>query len=307
MAEISGSNKRRRFSMEPDCEVVVEGEIFLVHSLYLMQASQVFRSMLESEMLEATDGRIVLPNKLKEEFALVLPWLSAVVPGNEILPEVDMNQIPILLRWADEYGINGLKLVCKDAICARTFSLEDSFLLAAEFHLDDVFDQRLVDITDDLSRHWKFLQQFTDNKKLMPRLWPKIFEAAGLPAPDTPLPAHPSPAQLWQLIGVAIDPDSCEQPFGTAAEVKRGMYVKTLKDVQDLKQVCMQGRTLPGAYAPPWNDDKKCLANRLCMVSAQHDSWFSVQPVNSFHEVFYVPYNALKRVRCTDLQMLPRS
>ena len=90
--------KRRRFSVEPDITVLVEGDVFRLHSQPLMMKSSVFRRMLESQMSEAADRNIRLDGKLEYEFVQVLPffsgetdvyWTERVSPrlnGRELVP-----------------------------------------------------------------------------------------------------------------------------------------------------------------------------------------------------------------------------
>ena len=68
MADLEPSKKKRRFWREPDLEALVEDEVFHVHSHDLMSVSDVFATMLENDMRENEETRIVLAGKTKEEF-----------------------------------------------------------------------------------------------------------------------------------------------------------------------------------------------------------------------------------------------
>merc|ERR1712166_374303 len=101
--------KRPRFSMEPDLEIEVEGQIFQVHSYPVMEASLVFRKMLQNDMVEAQSGRITLNGKSKEEFDQVRLWLTI----GRSQPKVTKDHLSMLLRWADEYEIEHMLQACE--------------------------------------------------------------------------------------------------------------------------------------------------------------------------------------------------
>jgi hypothetical protein len=61
----SRKRARRQYSLEPDLEVIIDGEAFPVQSVILMSASPVFRRMLESGMAESLEGKIHLQGKDK--------------------------------------------------------------------------------------------------------------------------------------------------------------------------------------------------------------------------------------------------
>ena len=72
MAEEAPPPKRRRYSREPDLDVEVDGEVFHVGAHVLMMTSDVFARMLETEMREVNEGRVVLPGTHKDEFRALL-------------------------------------------------------------------------------------------------------------------------------------------------------------------------------------------------------------------------------------------
>jgi hypothetical protein len=133
---VSPALKRtRKFSIEPDVEVEVEGEVFRVHSYVLMSQSSVFSKMLSSEMLEATSGRILLTRKSKVEFKEFLSHLQN--PVNSALSNMDPKMAEMLVVWADEYDIVTLKKTCEEALMKDCQSKDDwrNFELATKFNM----------------------------------------------------------------------------------------------------------------------------------------------------------------------------
>lgn len=116
----------------------VEGEIFRLRSQILMLSSPVFQQMLLSDMKEAHEGRIVLKEKLREEFRLVLPWLSEV---NKAKLKVTIDSAPVCLRWADEYEIEELRATCEAFYLAQDPNSPAALDVAVEFGLHSRTEQ----------------------------------------------------------------------------------------------------------------------------------------------------------------------
>ena len=103
--------KRRRHSLQGDVDVEVEGQIVQVRSYVLMSASEVFANMLQSDMQEASTGRIVLHDKTLEGFKEVLEHLD--LRGGAAPPDITLDNVELLLQYADEYHMLGLKSRCE--------------------------------------------------------------------------------------------------------------------------------------------------------------------------------------------------
>lgn len=193
--------KRPRFSVDPDLEIQVQGEVFYVHSLPIMTASPVFRGMLENDMIESQTGRITLPGKSKEEFREVLPWLGLAtsVMGAVVTAE----NLLVLLKWANEYDIEPLQRACEQYRLQQPVDAE-ALKIAVQFRMAKRVEQCLGVISQDLGKCVCALGEFTDDPSIMEALWPVLFKAAGLSPPAEPLPVAPSVLQLWPVIQTAV-------------------------------------------------------------------------------------------------------
>eukprot|EP00438_Fugacium_kawagutii_P007775 Skav210425 [mRNA] locus=scaffold1573:407495:408481:+ [translate_table: standard] len=103
--------KRPRFSFAEDVVLeLADGETIHVHSHVLMAASEVFATMLQSEMQEAQTGRILLKDKTRSELEEVLKHLD--LRGGALPPPITRENVEVLLQFADEYQITGLRDRC---------------------------------------------------------------------------------------------------------------------------------------------------------------------------------------------------
>ena len=147
---MEASAKRPRFSLQSDVEVeAADGEIVLVHSYVLMSASEVFTRMLQSEVfLEAQTGRIVLKDKTREEIQEVLKHLEGR-NGAEPPPVTDQN-VELLVRFADEYQVTGLRERCISAMKVLAKQKMIRYLkLAIKYNMPDIVElcvQHLVEL-----------------------------------------------------------------------------------------------------------------------------------------------------------------
>ena len=102
--------KRTRYSLQADVDVVLGDGAVQVRSHVLVSASEVFASMLQSNMLEASSGRIILKEKTLQGFKQVLKHLD--LRGGAAPPDVTTDNVELLLQYADEYQMTGLKARC---------------------------------------------------------------------------------------------------------------------------------------------------------------------------------------------------
>lgn len=191
--------KRPRYSLEPDLEIEVESKVFQVHSFPVMAASAVFRRMLQSDMVEAQNGRITLSGKSLGEFEEILPWLTHAGP----VPKITKERLLMLLRWGDEYEIEQLQQACEKYVLKQPSASVEQLKLAVEYRMSKRIAQCASAISADVSEHMKDLEPVVDVPEVMQHLWPAIFEAMSLPAPDEPL-MQPSPRQLWPFLAEAL-------------------------------------------------------------------------------------------------------
>ncbi|CAE7943656.1 LONRF1, partial [Symbiodinium necroappetens] len=131
---------------------VANGETVLVHSYVLMSASEVFTRMLQSEVfLEAQTGRIVLKDKTREEIQEVLKHLD-LRNGAEPPPVTDQN-VELLVRFADEYQVTGLRERCISAMKVLAKQKMIRYLkLAIKYNMPDIVElcvQHLVELQCD--------------------------------------------------------------------------------------------------------------------------------------------------------------
>ena len=111
------ARKRARYSLQADIDVEVEGQAVQVHSQVLMSASEIFAKMLQSDTQEAATGRIVLRNKTLEGFKEVLEHLD--LRGGAAPPAITLDNVDLLLQYADEFLMPGLLARCEACLVAK--------------------------------------------------------------------------------------------------------------------------------------------------------------------------------------------
>ena len=210
--------KRCRYSLEPDVTITVEGEVFHLNSFPLMASSQVFHRLLTSPMSEALSGNIDLPGKLKEEFRLVLPWLTKVEDKTKLTKN---DNVEILLRWAREYEIKALKDECEHHLMLwHSADNVPALELATEFGLHQRVKQCVDAISCDLSKHINDVpEEVVGNEATMKLLWPKMFENLQLDVPD--FPSMPFLQKLWPVFVMAIESECLPKGY---------IYINVRKD-----------------------------------------------------------------------------
>eukprot|EP00746_Dinoflagellata_sp_MGD_P086100 gnl/MRDRNA2_/MRDRNA2_340597_c0_seq1.p2 gnl/MRDRNA2_/MRDRNA2_340597_c0~~gnl/MRDRNA2_/MRDRNA2_340597_c0_seq1.p2 ORF type:complete len:167 (+),score=24.88 gnl/MRDRNA2_/MRDRNA2_340597_c0_seq1:157-657(+) len=135
--------KRRCFLHGPDLKVLIEEEVFNLYSQDLIAASAVFKHMLEAGMRESREGQITLPGKCKEEFRLLL---THVVPVRAAFPDITDESVPVLLKWGDEYQMDGLIARCEEHLIKSVSPqsnkgvIVEHIALAIEYNLEKLKD-----------------------------------------------------------------------------------------------------------------------------------------------------------------------
>eukprot|EP00928_Gymnodinium_smaydae_P036802 TRINITY_DN25673_c0_g1_i1.p1 TRINITY_DN25673_c0_g1~~TRINITY_DN25673_c0_g1_i1.p1 ORF type:complete len:293 (+),score=51.95 TRINITY_DN25673_c0_g1_i1:105-983(+) len=220
------TKRPRRYSLDPDLAVEVEGETFWLHAHTLMAASPVFHQMLVSGMSESLDGRIVLPGKLKEEFRQVLGHLDTL--GGREPPAVTAESSLTLLRWADEYQMEVLK--CRVEQFYLTTQEKDlkALKLAVDYRMEALQHDCVAAISRDVIGNRQALQEYADHIPVMELLWPAIFKAAGLPEPEGRIEGQPTIQMLWPLISRAVEANH-ERVFQCADEARLGARVRLFR------------------------------------------------------------------------------
>ena len=183
MGDEEPMKKKRRYSRERDLEVVVEGEVFRVHSHDLMVASDVFATMLQSDMCESEQGRISLEGESKDEFCTLLRYICS--KGGAALPDINKQTCEVLLKWADKYQINGLIERCeqflKNEMCGDgKKDVLGGLRLAIEYKLVGLQQIAAGSLASDLFKYRHDLVHFAENPAIMQIVLPKLFAAAGI-------------------------------------------------------------------------------------------------------------------------------
>eukprot|EP00931_Biecheleriopsis_adriatica_P047474 TRINITY_DN27371_c0_g1_i1.p1 TRINITY_DN27371_c0_g1~~TRINITY_DN27371_c0_g1_i1.p1 ORF type:complete len:318 (-),score=71.91 TRINITY_DN27371_c0_g1_i1:24-950(-) len=207
-AEDMRDAKRRRYSREPDLEVVVEGHVFRISAYVLMAASDVFAGMLESGMRESKEGQIVLDGKRKEDFSIVMQHLS--LSGGAAPPEITEETVQVLLAWADEYQMDGLKERCERFLLSRDFHkpkvVQDGLTSAIRYNLESLRDRCVTSIADSIFVHRGALIEYLHDASVMSVLLPKVYQAVGLQLPEQLAdPGKLTVEVLWPLVIRAVE------------------------------------------------------------------------------------------------------
>eukprot|EP00747_Dinoflagellata_sp_TGD_P223507 gnl/TRDRNA2_/TRDRNA2_95057_c0_seq1.p1 gnl/TRDRNA2_/TRDRNA2_95057_c0~~gnl/TRDRNA2_/TRDRNA2_95057_c0_seq1.p1 ORF type:complete len:297 (-),score=39.35 gnl/TRDRNA2_/TRDRNA2_95057_c0_seq1:211-1101(-) len=214
MAEGEPNAKKRRFSRKPDLQVVVEDETFHVHSRDLMAASEVFEQMLESDMREGEEGQITLAGKSKEEFRTLLTHLVPV--RGAALPIITEENVFVLLKWADEYQIEGLTGRCQTYLVSsvshlpaekRTETVVQRMHVASEYRLEDLEEYCTDIICQNVFEYRNDLLQFAGSGTfLLRKALPQLFKAAGITELPTSSASNTVELQdVWPLVCRALE------------------------------------------------------------------------------------------------------
>lgn len=203
------ARKRIRYSREADLDVVVEDETFRMCSFVLISASDVFAQMLESGMRESEEGRIRLEGKSKTEFQelrLHLDLRRGAAP-----PGVTDQNVQMLLRWADEYQIDGLTQRCEKFLLDKFGDIfrkpdpVDTLRLAVEYRMQALQKKCSNVIAGDVYKYREALPQFSEEPTVMSIALPSLFKAAGLQPSGRLGEATPMPKEYWPLVLRALE------------------------------------------------------------------------------------------------------
>ena len=288
------------YSLDYDLEIIVEDAVIPVHSYPFMMVSRVFRQMLQSGSQETQQGRIVLKDKKLSEFEVVLPFIDTF--GSTYLPHVTLDNVMILLKWANEYQMELLTQRCEDW-CTRLLHPGDmsSLSLALEFKLPKLLDKCVSWLSSDIVPHLPHLGPFLDNDDVMGRLWPSIVEEFGVPKELCDDSLH-TISSVWPLIskGCHAVQTLNQLTFASVDDIQSYVYenyepwVIVIPDADEVIRLCC--RCAPGAESECGNwvievdYVKKHAGSFLCISDVTDDghAYFERQG-------FSLPYDALLR------------
>jgi hypothetical protein len=225
---LSLKDAKRRYSMDPDLWIVIEGEQVPARSQILMDASAVFREML---LIDDGSEQIELKGERRGEFDVlwsVLLHRSQLSVENVMFLTVwaDKYQIeglkgrceiflvkdmPVdeknaldLSAWADQYQICGLKSRCEDVLISHAHVNCAALEHAIMYNLQRRAEQCVAEISENITQ---WIGELTSmNSKVstttLRTLWPSICKAAQVDAPmlDDLTPGH----ALWPFIANAV-------------------------------------------------------------------------------------------------------
>ena len=181
-----------------------------MHSRDLMGASDVFANMLESDMREGEEGQIALPGKSKEEFQTLMQYISVAYGGATPYPDIKKDNVQLLLKWADEYQMAGLRSRCKKSLkneirgyCEK--GLVGRLHLAAEYKLEDLQEKASKQLAGRIFKYRCEAAQLIDDPSIMKVLLPALFKEARL-EPPLELPTEKLEAQdLWPFVTRSLE------------------------------------------------------------------------------------------------------
>ena len=102
---------------DPDLTVVVGGEEFHHYSILLRYACDYFDKMLTTNMKERNELKIYFPDKDPNEWKLVYRFLEPRTATSKC--SITWENVPILLPWFHELGLDALVQVCDACLYSR--------------------------------------------------------------------------------------------------------------------------------------------------------------------------------------------
>ncbi|XP_032752673.1 TD and POZ domain-containing protein 5-like [Rattus rattus] len=129
-------------SLFTDCSLVVAGQEFRAHKAILAARSPVFRAMFENEMLESLTDRI----EIHDIHLQVFKEMMAFIYTGKAPHLHSYSMATGLLAAADKYALQGLKVMCEDALC-RNLSVKNAVptLILADLHRAEHLKTKVMD------------------------------------------------------------------------------------------------------------------------------------------------------------------
>lgn len=186
--------------MEADLKIDVGGETFEVHSIILMMASPVFRTMLTTSMSEASSAVVKLPGKEAAEFRCFYDSLSTAT-----FPSLTNQRATFLSRWADEYEVSQLKERCEVHLMEHAPVDGPGLEHAITHGLEKRVAQCVRVMKKDLTKHMDNIVRLVtpSMEEHLRELWPTIARQAGL-SWSLPMPAIEEIKGMWPFVIQAV-------------------------------------------------------------------------------------------------------
>ncbi|XP_021014745.1 TD and POZ domain-containing protein 4-like [Mus caroli] len=120
----------------------VAGHEFRAHKVILAARSPVFRAMFEHEMEERLTNRVEIPDLDPQVFKVMMGFIYT----GKVLHLHSHSMACDLLAAADRYGLEGLMVMCEDALC-RNLSVENAAhtLIVADLHSTEHLKTQALD------------------------------------------------------------------------------------------------------------------------------------------------------------------
>ncbi|XP_031231883.1 TD and POZ domain-containing protein 5-like [Mastomys coucha] len=118
-------------SLFTDCSLFVAGHEFRAHKAILAARSPVFRAMFQHEMKESLTNQVEIHDLDPQVFKELMGFIYT-----EKAPHLHSHSMAAgVLTAADKYGLEGLMVMCEEALC-RNLSVENAAhtLILADFH-----------------------------------------------------------------------------------------------------------------------------------------------------------------------------
>lgn len=134
ISEFDGFEKLLDDEKFHDARIIAENSTFKVHKCILSARSEYFSAMFESEMKENSESKIEITDVSSEVMQEVLRFIYAVKVNNIETLKMD------LFVAADKYLIDGLKILCKEALIQdlKIENIFETLILADQYELSDL-------------------------------------------------------------------------------------------------------------------------------------------------------------------------
>ena len=133
VAELMDTLLRRKD--HTDFTIVAEGKEFKTHKCMLSASSNVFKTMLETQMTEAIDNRTDIPDITVETLEAMLEFIYT---GH--VEEMDRDMAAELLAVAEKYDMQSMKISCSTELHHRldTSNIVDTLRLARQYRSEEL-------------------------------------------------------------------------------------------------------------------------------------------------------------------------
>ncbi|XP_060249297.1 speckle-type POZ protein-like [Meriones unguiculatus] len=156
-------------SLFTDCCLLVSGQEFRAHKAILAARSPVFRAMFQHDMEERRKNRVEIKDLEPQVFKEMMGFIYTGKAPNLHTMATDV------LAAADRYGLEGLKVMCEDALC-RDLSVENAAhtLILADLHSAEQLKMQALDF---ITVHASEISE-TSGWKVMVNFHPHLLDEA---------------------------------------------------------------------------------------------------------------------------------